>query len=281
MSRSILLCTDLDRTLLPNGLQAESPEARPLFRSVAARPEVAIAYASGRSQALQLEAIERWSVPAPDYAIADVGTTLYRVVDGHWNPVDDWRKDIAVDWGDLRSHDLAALFGEPAPLRWQESERQNDFKLSYYAPPDFDTASFRSHIDERLSTSGLAQVRIALVWSVDETRGQGLLDLVPERATKLHAVRFLIDMLGLKLTDCMYSGDSGNDLAVLASEIPSVLVGNASPQVKQEALRRAAEQHNERMLYIAQGGLKGMNGNYAAGILEGMVHFMPGTAAWL
>jgi hydroxymethylpyrimidine pyrophosphatase-like HAD family hydrolase len=75
MSRSILLCTDLDRTLLPNGLQAESPEARPLFRSVAAHPEVTIAYVSGRSLDLQREAIQRWSLPMPGYAIADVGTT--------------------------------------------------------------------------------------------------------------------------------------------------------------------------------------------------------------
>jgi HAD superfamily hydrolase (TIGR01484 family) len=281
MSRSILLCTDLDRTLLPNGLQAESPEARPLFRSVAAHPEVTIAYVSGRSLDLQREAIQRWSLPMPGYAIADVGTTLYRVADGHWNLVDAWHEDIAVDWGDLRSHDLAALLGEPAPLRLQESEHQHDFKLSYYAPPDFDIASFRKYVDARLAARGLAQLRVALVWSVDETQGQGLLDLVPERATKLHAVRFLIEMLGVELTDCIYSGDSGNDLAVLASEIPSVLVANASAQMKREAIRHAAEQRNEQALYVARGGLKGMNGNYAAGILEGMVHFMPRTAAWL
>jgi len=281
MSRSILLCTDLDRTLLPNGLQAESPEARTLFRDVAARPEVILTYVSGRSLALQRDAIQRWSLPVPDYAIADVGTTLYRVADGRWDPVEAWLEDIASDWGDLRSHDLAALLGEPAPLVLQEAGRQNDFKLSYYAPPDFDTASFRAYMDERLARHGLAQLRIALIWSVDETRDQGLLDLLPERATKLHAVEFLIDMLGLEVSACMYSGDSGNDLAVLASQVPAVLVGNASEEVRREAIRRAAEQRHTEALYLARGGLKGMNGNYAAGILEGMVHFMPETAAWL
>jgi len=79
----------------------------------------------------------------------------------------------------------------------------------------------------------------------------------------------------------MYSGDSGNDLAVLASQVPEVLVGNASEEVRREAIRRAAEQRHTEALYLARGGLKGMNGNYAAGILEGMVHFMPETAAWL
>lgn len=281
MSRSILLCTDLDRTLLPNGLQTESPEARPLFRGVAARPEVVLAYVSGRSLALQQEAIRRWSLPVPDYAIADVGTTLYRVSGGQWLPVDAWRDDIAGDWGDLRSADLAALLGEPAPLTLQEPARQNEFKLSYYAPADFDPAAFRVHLDARLAAAGLSALRVALVWSVDETRRQGLLDLLPERATKLHAVEFLIGMLGLDASACLYSGDSGNDLAVLASGVPSVLVRNAREDVRREALRRAAEQDHAASLYLARGGLKGMNGNYAAGILEGMIHFMPETAAWL
>jgi hypothetical protein len=34
-------------------------------------------------------------------------------------------------------------------------------------------------------------------------------------------------------------------------------------------------------LYPATGGWKGMNGNYAAGVLEGVVHFFPETAGWL
>lgn len=281
MSRSILLCTDLDRTLLPNGLQAESPQARPLFRDVATRPEVTLAYVSGRSLSLQQEAIRHWSLPVPDYAIADVGTTLYRVTDGQWTPVEAWRADIATDWGNLRSADLAALLGEPAPLTLQEAERQNEFKLSYYAPADFDLAAFRAYLDERLAAGGLSGLPIALIWSVDETRRQGLLDLLPERATKLHAVEFLIGLLGLDASACLYSGDSGNDLAVLASGVPSVLVRNAREDVRQEAVRCAAEQNHAAALYLARGGLKGMNGNYAAGILEGMIHFMPETAAWL
>ena len=39
----------------------------------------------------------------------------------------------------------------------------------------------------------------------------------------------------------VFAGDSGNDLDVLASAIPSVLVANADPGVRAEARRRAVE----------------------------------------
>lgn len=281
MNEPILLCTDLDRTLLPNGLQPESPEARPLFRAVTAHPEVVLAYASGRSQLLQQEAIQRYALPLPHFSIADVGTTIYRLTSGGWVPWQEWTQEIARDWPDARGADLAGLLGEPSALRLQEADRQSDFKLSYYAPPDFDVAAFRVLLDERLAAGGLSGMAVAMVWSVDETRQLGLLDLVPARATKLHALEFLMSALGIARTRCLYSGDSGNDLGVLESGVPSVLVRNAREEVRREALRRAAELDNSAALYLARGGLKGMNGNYAAGILEGMVHFLPETGRWL
>ena len=60
---SILICTDLDRTLLPNGLQPESPKARPTLRRLFARPEVTLAYVSGRRLELHLEAMQAYDHP--------------------------------------------------------------------------------------------------------------------------------------------------------------------------------------------------------------------------
>ena len=48
MNGSILICTDLDRTLLPNGNQPESPDARRRFACFAAREEVRLAYVTVR-----------------------------------------------------------------------------------------------------------------------------------------------------------------------------------------------------------------------------------------
>ena len=51
MPGRLMLCSDLDRTLLPNGPQEESPEARPLLRRLAQRPDLVLAYVSGRNEA--------------------------------------------------------------------------------------------------------------------------------------------------------------------------------------------------------------------------------------
>ena len=74
MNRQLLLCTDLDRTVLPNGPQSESQGARTLFAALAARPEVTLAYVTGRDRHLVEQAIANYSLPHPDYVISDVGT---------------------------------------------------------------------------------------------------------------------------------------------------------------------------------------------------------------
>ncbi|NNJ94540.1 MAG: haloacid dehalogenase, partial [Halobacteria archaeon] len=79
MSGPLLICTDLDRTLIPNGPQSESPAARERFSELAARPEVTLAYVSGRHRALIERAIVNYRLPLPDFVIGDVGTTIYRV----------------------------------------------------------------------------------------------------------------------------------------------------------------------------------------------------------
>ncbi len=42
-------------------------------------------------------------------------------------------------------------------------------------------------------------------------------------------------------------------------------------------MREAEILGNADLLHLAKGGVLGMNGNYAAGILEGVLHFHP---AW-
>jgi len=274
MNDAILLATDLDRTLLPNGAQPESPSARVLFSRLAAQPEVKLAYVTGRHRALVEAAMAEYALPRPDFVIGDVGASLYQVDADDWHPVDAWRQAIALDW-DGRSHaELAALLCDIPDLRLQEASKQSDCKLSYYAPPLLDPAELLDNVRGRLDSSG---ARVNLIWSVDETTATGLLDVLPASASKLHALEFLRTRLGIPLQRTLFAGDSGNDMEVLISRIPSVLVANAQDVVRAEAASRA----EPASLYLAYGGFLGLNGHYSAGILEGLVHFMPETRAWM
>jgi phosphoserine phosphatase len=130
----------------------------------------------------------------------------------------------------------------------------------------------------RLKTHG---IRAELIHSVDETNGVGLLDVLPASGTKWHAIRFLMNRLGVGSDRTIVAGDSGNDLDALTGGLKAVLVRNATDRVRAEAIRLAETRGERDRLYIAQGGFLGMNGNYAAGVLEGVVYFLPEIAAWL
>ena len=274
----LLLCTDLDRTVLPNGLQEESTHARPLLRALSRRPEVTLAYVSGRDLSLLQDAIRDYHLPVPDYAIGDVGTTIYEIGARGWNPWQAWSEEIAPDWNGLGHDDLAALLAGTDGLTEQEPEKQNTFKLSYYADPDRDAGPLVAGIQRRLDAEG---VDASVIWSVDETAGVGLVDILPASATKLHAIEFLRQHKGLARERIVFAGDSGNDLPVLTSGLQSVLVRNATDTVRNEAVRLAEEAGCRDRLYLAAGAFMGMNGNYAAGVLEGVCHFIPAVRDWL
>jgi len=271
--KPLLLCTDLDRTLIPNGPQPESPAAMDRFRQLVGCGDVTLAYVSGRHRALIEQAIEDYGLPLPDFAIADVGSTLYQVDSGNWKQWDRWDEQIAPDWRGLSHDQLHALLSGFPALALQEQEKQNRHKLSFYVPLNADAQKLIGDMNVQLQQAG---IRANLIWSVDELAGTGLLDILPASANKLHAIHFLMRQQGFRRENTVFSGDSGNDLDVLLSDIPAVLVANADDEVKSQAAKA-----HPKTLYLARGGYLGMNGNYSAGILEGVAHYRPDIDAWL
>lgn len=274
----ILLCTDMDRTVLPNGDPDESPQARALLRLVLERPEIQLAYVSGRDKHLIRKAIREYDLPLPQYAVGDVGTTIYELSEDHWRPWHAWFEEIGRDWNGLQHEDLAARLVQFNSLTLQEPEKQNRFKLSYYADPDIDQRRLVDRIQRHLAGQGL---RCRIIWSVDEQRRLGLVDVLPQRASKLQAIQYMVNRKGYSKTRVVFCGDSGNDLDVLTSDLQAVLVKNAAKEVRREALASAAEKGLSETLYVAQGNFLGMNGNYSAGVLEGLAHFVPAVQPWI
>jgi sucrose-6F-phosphate phosphohydrolase len=279
MTGALLICTDLDRTLIPNGPQSESPHAREHFAALAARPEVTLAYVSGRHRALVEKAIGNYRLPLPDFVVGDVGTTIYHVgTEQDWQRQTAWEAEIARDWAGRSHAELKELLRDLPDLRPQASAKQNDYKLSYYVPLHSDRDALSAVIRDRLAA---AEVNASLIWSVDEPEGIGLLDILPARASKYHAIEALMQLRNFDYGNTVFCGDSGNDIEVLVSPIPAVLVANAQPDVRELARRLADETGHSDRLYLAHGGFMGMNGNYSAGMLEGIAHYHPQTVDWM
>ncbi|MFM1797869.1 MAG: hypothetical protein RLZZ117_147 [Cyanobacteriota bacterium] len=268
----LLLCTDLDRTLLPNGEPPESPKARELFRRVVNGQDVQLAYVTGRDLRLVEDAIEHYALPTPNWLIADVGASIYQERQGCWQRCDDWDARLERCWNGRKSWQLESVLAGVNGLTLQDPAKQGRYKLSYYHAPAPPSRSLMAWIEQELKKEGVAA---KLIFSVDEAAGVGLLDILPADADKLQAVRFLIegnDDLG---EQTLFAGDSGNDIEILASEIPSVVVANASQEVIRQVKQLSAQSGTLEQLYVARGGFRGMNGNYSAGILEGLAHFHP------
>lgn len=268
----LLLCTDMDRTVIPNGAQDEPPHARPYLHRLCADDKVSCAYVTGRHAQLVREAIEEYQLPQPDYVITDVGTRIYHLREDLWLELTEWADEIDRDWNGRTHGDLRALFADISALKLQEEAKQAPHKLSYYVDLSEDQDALMETMQQRLET---LQIQAGLVWSVDEPAGIGLLDVLPANATKLHAIDFLRQSLSYDLSEVVFAGDSGNDLAVLASAIPSVLVANASEEVRGQALQMSAQQGHQAALYLAGQG-DSINGNYAAGVLEGVGYYHSG-----
>jgi len=277
-SNQLLLCTDLDRTLIPNGPEPESPTARERFRELVEQPQVTLVYVTGRHLELTTEAIKLYNLPMPDFIVGDVGSTIYRKGDGQWHHWQIWEDEISIDWAGKSRGDIEALFHDYNELRLQEHAKQNLYKVSYYTPRHIDQAKLVERMNHALIHEG---IHASLIASIDEPAALGLLDILPNRATKRHAIEFLMTQLGFTLEQTIFAGDSGNDIPVLVSPINSVLVANANSEVCTQAQQEALLQGNASSLYCATGGYLGMNGNYSSGILEGIIHYMPNAKEWL
>jgi len=274
----LLLCTDMDRTIIPNGHQPEHPQARETFRQLCSLPGITLAYVTGRDLELMQKAIATYQLPLPAYAITDVGTQIYTYRQGQWQELTTWQELIGQDWKGKTHQDLKAALADLAELRLQEPSKQKRFKLSYYVQLEVDHAQLLKTVETRLVALG---VEASLIWSIDEPENIGLLDILPLNATKMHGIEFLQRYLELSLDELLFAGDSGNDLMVMASPIRSILVANADAATQQQALQLARENNVEESLYLATDTSFPLGGNYSAGVLQGVGYFAPEVMAAL
>jgi len=152
-------------------------------------------------------------------------------------------------------------------LTEQESEHCGPFKQSYYVDHDRNEAVLKA-VNERVK----GKFDEVIVYSFDSQSGKGLLDFLPQSATKQTALEFIADEFGANKPDVVFCGDSGNDVFPLTAGFSGVLVRNADEQLV-ASVKQAADADPELRLYFAKGGFKGLNGFYTSGVIEGAYHY--------
>ncbi|MEE9321689.1 MAG: HAD-IIB family hydrolase [Granulosicoccus sp.] len=279
------LCTDLDRTLLPNGTANESPQVRNWLAALVQQAPLKLAYVTGRDLGRVEEAIESWSLPLPDVIVADVGTSIYqRTADG-WVSNDSWQQQIAIDWQGKTSADVAVALDGFSSLESQAPDQLGRYKMSYNLASTVDYPSIKSDIEKQLADAGLHSM---LLYSDDPAAGHALLDVVPAHSDKYFALKFLQTLSAHDSeyqgdVAMVFAGDSGNDLNVLQSDIHSIIVANADATTQDQACRLSKANGTTDRLFPGPGGWPAaqalfqerLNGNYAAGILQGVLHWWP------
>lgn len=262
-----ILATDLDRTLLPNGKWKGDEGAIVLFNELTEKHNVLVVYVTGRNLKLTEDAIREYGVRHPQVLIGDVGTTIRKYEQEGWRFDEGWVthvKRVSPRWDAAQIREVVSGVDG---IREQESEHLNQFKQSYYVEHDRN--------DEILKRiDGLVKGRFdeVIVYSFDSVDNMGLLDFLPNSATKQTALEYVADEFGAEKGHVVFCGDSGNDIFPLTAGFCGVLVRNADEQLVKN-VKAAMDKNPDLKAYFAQGDCKGLNGYYTSGVIEGAYHY--------
>jgi len=262
-----ILATDLDRTLLPNGSWPADPNAITLFNELTARHDVLVVYVTGRNLDLSEGAIEQFGIRHPHVLIGDVGTSIRKYADGQWENYSGWDAHVRRASPRWNADAIRTAVADVNGLTEQEPEHCGPFKQSYYVVHDRKKAILQS-VDERVK----GRFDEVIVYSFDSQTGNGLLDFLPDSATKQTALEYVAAELGADKADVVFCGDSGNDVFPLTAGFSGVLVRNADDQLV-ASVKQAVEANPALKVYFAKGDFKGLNGYYTSGVIEGAYHY--------
>jgi sucrose-phosphate synthase len=198
--------------------------------------------ATGRTVASAVAFLKEHGVEETDVIISSVGAGIY--YGKRHMPGIGWRTHISSKWDREKIKKL--LDGLPF-LEYQEEANQRPFKISYNMEPDKDHLA---RIHDLLLRN---KCRYNLIYS-----HQKYLDILPYRASKGKAIRYLSYKWEIPLVNFLVCGDSGNDEEMLKGDPRAVVVGNYSSEL--EKLR------GRRNIYFA-------HRHGAGGILEAIEHY--------
>jgi sucrose-phosphate synthase len=233
------IIANIDNTLVGDGNEHLAELLAVLHEN---RQYIGFGLATGRTVESATEFLAKQNVPLPDVLITDVGAEIYYGKNLHHGR--GWETHISDKWDRDKIVDL--LKGLPF-VKYQKAEVQRRFKISYEIQPGKDRLAV---IHERLLKN---KCRYNLIYSQEK-----YLDILPYRASKGKAIRYLSYKWEIPLVNFLVCGDSGNDEEMLRGEPLGVVVGNYSPELK--------NLKGIRSVYFAKQ-------KYSGGILEGIERY--------
>jgi len=231
----VLLC-DIDNTLTGDKKALRKLLAH--IQSIGDRMLWGIA--TGRSLELTLQVLREWKIPVPTILITSVGTEIY--YGPHLVQDKQWKDRVDYRWEpDRVREEMKKIPG----LILQGPQGQRDHKISYDV--DSDKAPRVKEVVQHLRRANL---HVNAVYS-----HQAYLDLLPVRASKGTAVRYVSVRWDIPTNRFLVAGDSGNDEEMLTGNTLGVVVGNHSKELQKLKTRP--------QIYFAKN-------RFAGGVLEGI-----------
>jgi len=235
-----LIVTDIDNTLL--GDENCTREFADLLRNK--HEKVRFAVATGRTVDSALDVLKENDIPHPDVIIPSVGSEIYYNHLGKLIYSKGWEVHISNQWNREKTMRLLKKFKF---LTYQEEPAQRMFKISYYMK---DVKSYLDKIKEELISN---RVKANIIFS----HGQ-YLDILPYRASKGKAIRYLAYRWNIPYENILVAGDSGNDKEMLKGDLLGVVVGNYSKELQ--------KLKGSKRVYFSKK-------NYAGGIIDGIRNY--------
>lgn len=205
---------------------------------------VTFGIATGRRIDSALGLMKKHCIPTPDILISSLGTRIHY---GQSLTEDNyWADHIDYDWSGQR---IRRILGKLPGLKPQEKIEQTTFKVSYYYDPEIAPA-----IEQIVSQLRQKEITANVMLSFGQ-----FLDIVPSRASKGQALRYVSQRLDIPLEQILVAGGSGTDEDMMRGNTLAVVVGNRH----HEELSQLVDQ--ERIYFAGQ--------DHALGILEAIEHY--------
>jgi HAD superfamily hydrolase (TIGR01484 family) len=258
-----VIASDLDGTLIPLPNAQDNLVALRELKSAVEQCGARWVFVTGRHLSSVEEVINAEQLPCPDWIIGDVGTTIYqRSPEGFYQRDEDYWAHLKAKTVGLTPENARAIFADLHRLELQESEKQGDFKLSYYCRPD-ELDDWVRLMNQRLCDAGSP---LAIVGSTDPFGGRGLIDVLPQGVSKAYALDWWVRIHQGDRCRILFAGDSGNDLAAFEAGYRAVVVGNAPRDLARKVYGAYAQMGWTSRPYLAhQRG--------TSGVLEGLRWF--------